>query len=114
MQKKSTVAGGRTAGPQTGFGKGRILFWISVAVAIHVVFIGPATAPKPAAPAAVNGATPGAAPSTPAPAPRVTTPAGEAKALERQKDNPEVKKITEAAQPGELPAEPGNVDMPLK
>jgi hypothetical protein len=69
-------------------------------------------APAPVAASAVPPATPAAA-STPSPEAKPAAASDEAKMLEAHKDSPEVKAITEAAKPSELPKGPSHNAMEL-
>jgi hypothetical protein len=129
-----------------GFSKDRLVFWIAVAVAVHIVLIGllslgyirdrwidpeGAAERKVAAVAAQEAlkketAAKGARPPVPA---RAVTQAGPAttgvavvagastgtpeQILEERKNAPIVKRITEKAQPGELPAQPNDLDISI-
>jgi len=127
-----------------GFSKGRIVFWIVVAVGVHVVLIGllsmgyirdrwidpegaadrkamavaaqealkkeaAAKAPRPPAPAAVQ-----AQPATTNVAKATATSTGTPEQIaEDRKNTPVVKRITEKAQPGEIPTQPNDLGISI-
>lgn len=126
-----------------GFSKGKIVFWIVVAVGIHVVLIGllsmgyirdrwidpEGAAERKAQALAVQEALKKetAAKTARPPAPAVPAQAGAsnvAKAAssstgtteqitEERKNTPVVKRITEKAQPGEIPAQPNDLGISI-